>query len=129
MRLKQKQRIGNKTERQRYEFNNKSCVEQSNTCLLDMIDKFKIAHKHFSGGSGGTIDLNLDWGDFLKEQNESFKRVMSRKRSKGVQLNFQLKAIRKWNHVISTFENATKMSTQNAANNRYRDAIALMNRM
>lgn len=129
MRFQQKQRNVNKTERQRYELNNKICVEQSNSCLSDMIDNFKIAHKDFSGGSVGTIDLDLNWNDFLREQNDLFKRMMSRKRLKGVRVNFQSKAIRKWNNVINTFENATKMGTQNAANNRYKEAIALMHRI
>jgi hypothetical protein len=129
MRYQQKQRNVNKTERQRYESNGKSCVEQSNACLLDMINNFKIAHKEFSGGSGGTIDRDLDWDAFLSNQNESFRKIMSRKRARGVPLNYQVQIIRKWNHIINTFKNASRMGTQNAADNRYKEAIAVMNRV
>ena len=129
MRYQQQQRNVNKTERQRYESNGKSCVEQSNACLSDMIANFKIAHKEFSGGSGGTFDSDLDWYQFLSDQNELFRKIMSRKRARGVPLKYQVQIIRKWDHIINTFNNASKMGTQNAANNRYKEAIAVMNRV
>ena len=126
MRFQQKQRKINKTERQLYEFNNQHNILLAQNSLIEAVDRFTTAHKEFTRGTGLHMNRELEWSDFLNQHDKFFKTVMSRYRGRGMQLKFQTSALRKWDSMINTFRHAVKMDSQNAADNRYQQALMML---